>query len=331
MNVAIYSPNWIGDAVLALPFVNACRELHRDARLTVIAKEWVAAVYEQHPSIDHLVSLPADRLRGFAATTLTGWNLRREKFDKIYLLTDSLRSAYIAWLGGIAQRTGYSGQARSIFLSRAVRPPRALEQRSLRYFQLLSAAPDSALHPGPGITFNDEEQDWARGELRMMNLEKPLAVLPGSAAPARRVPADKWRSFLMPFAEAGYQLLMIGGAHDAALADSIVSMLTAGTAVSVTGRQSLRQSLALLGQCAGALATDSGLGQAAANLGLPTVSIFGSENPDITRPLGQRAAIVRESVHCSPCRRNQCHNKEEPLLCLRSIEDASMMEVYEQL
>ena len=164
-----------------------------------------------------------------------------------------------------------------------------------------------------------------------MNLERPLAVLPGTAAPARRVPVDKWRLFLAPFAEQGHPLLIIGGAQDVALAGSIVAALPAGAAVSVSGQLSLRQSLALLGQCAGALATDSGLGHAAANLGLPTVSIFGSENPDITRPLGPRAAIVHKSVHCSPCRRNQCHNMEQPLLCLHSIDDPSVMETYATL
>ena len=50
MNVAIDSPNGTGNAVLAPPFAKTCREQLPGDTTTTIAKQWVAAIYEQHPA-----------------------------------------------------------------------------------------------------------------------------------------------------------------------------------------------------------------------------------------------------------------------------------------
>jgi heptosyltransferase-2 len=44
----------------------------------------------------------------------------------------------------------------------------------------------------------------------------------------------------------------------------------------------------------------------AAALGVPTVAIFGSTDPDLTAPLGGGHRIVREKVDCSPCFLREC-------------------------
>ena len=41
-------------------------------------------------------------------------------------------------------------------------------------------------------------------------------------------------------------------------------------------------------------------------LGVPTVAIFGSTNPQTTYPLGERTVLVRRPVDCSPCLKKVC-------------------------
>ena len=41
-------------------------------------------------------------------------------------------------------------------------------------------------------------------------------------------------------------------------------------------------------------------------LGVPTVAIFGSTEPRLTRPLGKGHIILRHQVECSPCFLRQC-------------------------
>ena len=46
MNIGIYSPNWVGDAVMALKFIGQLRKKYASDELIVIAKDWVADIYD---------------------------------------------------------------------------------------------------------------------------------------------------------------------------------------------------------------------------------------------------------------------------------------------
>ncbi len=72
------------------------------------------------------------------------------------------------------------------------------------------------------------------------------------------------------------------------------------------GKTSLTELITLLRQCSLVLTNDTGTMHLAAALGVPTVSIFGSTEPVLTGPLGDRHIIVRNHVACSPCFKREC-------------------------
>lgn len=348
MNVGIYAPNWIGDAVLSLPFLNLGRRTFPEARITIVAKEWAAAVFEHHPSVDNIITFDGARLKGLLPTTRSGRSLRAARFDRFYLLSDSLRSAYLAWLSRSRERIGFSrrdsaarGQFRSPFLTQVVPPPGSVMHRANRYLLLMgnpSATP--AQIASPGITLTEWERAWATDQMARLQLTEPVAVFPSSVGESRRVPLAKWEAFLAPFLDTQQEILFIGGRQDRPVSEALIHRLNRpvkGRAfdrpamATVCGQTTLRQTMALIALCRGALATDSGLGHIAANLGVRTISIFGAGDPDVTRPLGPRAAAISEPVHCSPCLKNVCRNRDEPLLCLHTIPDHTVWEAYHAL
>ena len=66
MRIGIYSPNWIGDSVIALTFVQSIRAFESDAEIFIVCKEWVAGVYQEHPAIDGVLSFSSAQLSGLA-------------------------------------------------------------------------------------------------------------------------------------------------------------------------------------------------------------------------------------------------------------------------
>ena len=48
MKIAVYSPNWIGDSVLALPFIRCLRVSYPNAEIYIFCKEWVSGIYENN-------------------------------------------------------------------------------------------------------------------------------------------------------------------------------------------------------------------------------------------------------------------------------------------
>ena len=134
-NSLIIAPQWIGDAVMTEPLLRALSE--RGEKITVFAVSWVAPIYR---AMNHITGLQAtvdvpfqhgglqwQARRGLAARIHSGeWG----KFDRAYVLPNSLKSALLPWLANIPERIGYLGEMRYGLLNkRLANPPR--DARSL--------------------------------------------------------------------------------------------------------------------------------------------------------------------------------------------------------
>ena len=105
----VRSPNWLGDAVMALPAVRNLKTMLVHDSLTVATPEKLAALWKKCPFVDRVIAL--ENPKNLQATAR---QLRGGKFDTAVLLPNSLRSASEAYLAGIPQRVGYALGGRGI-------------------------------------------------------------------------------------------------------------------------------------------------------------------------------------------------------------------------
>jgi heptosyltransferase-2 len=61
----------------------------------------------------------------------------------------------------------------------------------------------------------------------------------------------------------------------------------------------------------------------AAALGIPTVGIFGSTNPDRTGPRGGRAVVLYRRIECSPCMERTCRFGHYECLQRIAVDDVA--------
>ncbi|MBN4081373.1 lipopolysaccharide heptosyltransferase II [Caldithrix abyssi] len=317
MRIGVFCPNWVGDAVIALHFFNACRHKNPDATILAICKSWVAPIFENHPAIDGIVSFEKRDLSGLKATRNTGRNLRKLDLDRFYLLSNSFRSAYLAWKSETVYCAGFPGQGRTILLSHVIARPSKPVHRSQNYIHLLNLKDNTSEFEKGVICLSGGEKKWAQNKLKQLDLERPVALFPFSVATSRSIPQVKMLEILDTTNE---PILIFGGKGDQQKGEILVSASNKKNIRSVVGMYGLRKSMALISQCRGALATDSGLGHISANLGVPTVSLFGAGDSTYTGPIGPHTKIVNENVYCSPCLKNKCKNRKEHLLCFEAIK-----------
>src|SRR5215212_9610139 len=97
--IAVFLPNWVGDAVMATPALRALRRHFAGARITGVMRPYVAGALEGGDWFDE--ALPA------TGTLAAAWRLRRRKVDLAVLFPNSFRSALTAWLGGARRIVGY--------------------------------------------------------------------------------------------------------------------------------------------------------------------------------------------------------------------------------
>jgi len=316
MKIAVYSPNWIGDAVMALPFLTELKNQHQNSKIYLICKDWVSGIYNNHPAIDEIITIRRNILSSFIGTLKTGYELRSRNFDEFYTLTDSFRSALISWISGSTRRFGFKSQMRSILLTNSIEIPSHRLHRSKKYLRMLKNANTPITKPE--LYVNDKEKEWAKNELKKLQLNNPVALFPFSVASARTIPDNIIRKWVN---NSKKDYLVFGSKNDLERGNELIKTCNGLSIKSICGRYSLRKSIALISICNYTLATDSGLGHISAALGIPTISFFGPGIPTVTGPLSAKTNIIK---HCYPCMGDLCNKNDEQIKCLKQISKSDI-------
>jgi heptosyltransferase-2 len=148
--ILVVTKPYIGDTVLAIPFLRNLRRAFPHARIDVCAEPTSAAVLAACPYIDEIVPWTRTTPRGrsrrrglFALASLLGSvalaaTLRERRYTRAYLLKTSLSALLLACRGRIPRRIGYARELGRLFLTRAV-PRRKGRHQVETYLDLLRA------------------------------------------------------------------------------------------------------------------------------------------------------------------------------------------------
>lgn len=292
--VLLVGLNWIGDTVMAMPAVQAWRRLHPEAHLAVLVKPGLAGLWKLHGAPDEILTYT----HGLGAALAAARRVRAGRFDRVFVLPHSIRSALIPFLAGVPERVGLPGAGRALMLHRVVQPSLdpARRHQGFEYLDVLAPGAPIRVLEYPQLILPPE----ARAEARRLagHLPAPrLAVLPGAArGPAKRWPVDHFAAVCERWInETPGSVLVLGGRDDLAVAQTLAERL-GPRALSLAGQTSLAGWAALLQGVDAVVANDSGGMHLAAAVGTPVVGIFGLTDPAQTGPLGPRVATVQEGA-----------------------------------
>ncbi|ODS56427.1 MAG: lipopolysaccharide heptosyltransferase II [Acidobacteria bacterium SCN 69-37] len=309
--MVVRPPNWLGDAVMALPALAAVRQHFADAHLTVAAVPAVAALFREDTDVrpDDVIDLPGAR-RDQVRLLADG------HFDLGLLLPNSWRSAWQFRRAGIAERWGYRASGRGLLLTRAVRRPRGLVHQADYYRHLVRELGIACDEAGPRLapreaSLREADRLLARGD--SARAARLVGIAPGAAyGQAKQWPPDRVAAVvarLVATREAA--CVLVGAGHDRDAGRAVESWLRAhapaasGRVVNLIGQTSLRALTGVLSRTDAVLANDSGAMHLAAALGRPVVAVFGPTDDRVTRPIGDHH-VLTASVFCRPCMLRDC-------------------------
>jgi heptosyltransferase II len=315
--IMVRATNWIGDAIISLPAIEALRARFPDTEILVVAKPSVAEVYQNHPALLRVLAYDPDgehRGRSGLRTFLEA--LRKEGCEAAILLQQAFHAAWIAWRAGIPLRVGYGTQGRGALLTHAVGLPAGghIGHQSSEYLELLFRAGLLDERPAPvrrvQLGVSKKERRWSADALRALGLEGPryfVGLDPGASyGPAKRWPVDRFAALGDRLVGAlGADVLVFGSKDERPLAEAVARAMR-HTPVVLAGTTTIRQWMALTERCRLVIANDSGPMHLAAAIGVPVVAIFGSTDDHRTGPLSPWARVVRHTVACSPCGLREC-------------------------
>jgi heptosyltransferase-2 len=315
--VVVVAPNWLGDAVMALPSIADLRRHLPSARILVAARRSVADLFRLVPSVDEVITLQWGgtpwRRRGFDEDVRA---LRAAAVDAALLLPNSFAAAWLIARAGVRQRWGYAADMRGKLLTRAVRRPTGSLHQGAYYQHLIRGLGIEAGPLQPSLVISESAAASARQLLveRGWDRERPLVVLaPGAAyGTAKRWIPSYAAELIANLVRDGRTCVLVGSRADASTTQMIHEGVASGCrsqVIDLAGETSLEMLAATLSVAQACVCNDSGAMHLAAAIGTPLVALFGPTREYETSPLtraGGRADVLTNPVSCRPCMLREC-------------------------
>jgi heptosyltransferase-2 len=319
-HIVILAPNWLGDAVMALPAIRDVRAGAPAASITVAARPGVAALFRLVRGVDQVVPINADG------------GLGRGRFDAALLLPNSFHAALVAFRAGIPERWGYRADCRGPLLTRAIARPSRGHQ--IDYYQNLTEALGFARgEPRPEIPMQPEFGRRASALLADVgwNGRDPIVGLaPGAAyGGAKRWPPEYFAELVLALAADGVATVMVGSGVDSKTGAEIKRAIgNRGGVLNLIGRTDLEALCGVLAACRTLVTNDSGAMHVAAALGVPVTAVFGPTReretaPRNPSPPGPTHTLIVNDVWCRPCMERECPLDHR---CMRGVPPSIVLD-----
>lgn len=322
----VVSPNWLGDAVMALPAIADLKRHFADRPMLVAARPAVSSLFTMVPNVARVVKAEPSAIRDSTPSVAV-------------LFPNSFASAWLVWRAGVPERWGYARDVRRALLTRAVRPPKQAMHQG-EYYQYLVRELGLATGPlEPTLLIGADAPADARRLLSQHGWEggSPLVVLaPGAAYGKAKqwIPGHVVRLVTDLVRERGMTCALVGSRGDGQTTRAIREAAPEDCRpriIDLAGATTLPVLAAVMSLAAACVSNDSGAMHLAAAAGVPVVATFGSTNEKATSPLaraGVPAEIVTNPVWCRPCMLRECPIDHR---CMTGIEPARVLAAVDRV
>ncbi len=311
--ILVRAPNWIGDAVMCLPALACLRNAQPEAEITVLLKPKVKDIFLNNPDIDGIMEYQSSTSHGgLSGRIRLSGEIKKRGFDAAVLFQNAFDAAFLSFISGIPERIGYARDLRTPLLTRAIRPGNEiLGAHQVNYYLniIKQIGPAHADDIKPRLRVTDEEAAWAKGFISGLG---PVGSSFAGAAPGASFgPAKRWTGFgalLRKLSEeSGLAPIVFGGPEDREICEKVFDEIgDVRHKANLCGSISLRQFIAIANELSLFVTNDSGPMHIASALGVPTVAVFGSTDPELTGPLNALSRVVIRRLSCSPCFKREC-------------------------
>jgi len=320
MNTLIIKLGALGDVVISTPIIDAIARAHADGTVWLLTSPAYTALFADRP---HLRVFGCER-RGWRAMLRMIFWIRSQRFDRVFDLQSSERSAVVCALSGIRWRAGghahfpygvhpaekWRGQYHIFDHQNALLAAAGLPIAEPRPHLAVAAADDAAVH------------DWlARHTLTTGG----FVVI--HAGTSRGGEAKRWPHFgdlAAALESRGLRVVWSGGPADI----EINATLARRAGIDSLGFFTVPRLVALGRQARFAVSNDSGPMHVLSASGCPVYGLFGPTDWRRNHALGQRERVIASTAPCAGCGTRS--RDPERHTCLSGISAATVIDRLER-
>jgi len=332
LKIGVFIPNWIGDAVMCTPTLRALRRnFGPSAKLVGILRPYVADCLAGSAWLDEMIYY--DR-RSDDPTMWPGAvrrSMLEQKLDATVHLTNSFRTALLAWSSGVKQRVGYVRNGRGPLLTHKLYNPRRgfhrLPMSTIDEYLSLAYAMGCELEsPRLELATLPADETAADAVWHKLNLpsgDQVVVLNSGGAYGAAKIwPSEYFAQLARRIVdEQGLSVLVLCGPAERIMAREIIKLADHPR---VTGLPDEELSVGLSKACVRRsrllVTTDSGPRFFAVAFDVPVISLFGPTPIAATRTHYDREICLHHAVPCGPCGKRTCPLKHHDCMRLLGVE-----------
>jgi len=259
----------IGDAVMTTPVLQALHELYPKAVIDIVGDQRSIEIFKYCPFRGEIFHKQKNSfLRGVPALLISLW---AHSYDLVVdIRTDGL--AYLLPAG-----------KRLTKINRKATGPHAVQQHLGIISEIYQGAP-----PQCHVWTGEKENNFTKEVLGDYYDKKLLGVGPGANADVKIWPKENYLSLVKKTENRFNAVVFFGNNKDKEYSNYISSRVDI-PCISLCGMTSILEAVAIQRRLNIFVGNDSGLGHMAGAAGVPTLTIFGTGEPDRYRPWGERS------------------------------------------
>ena len=334
--VVVRSPNWLGDAIMALPAMTCLKNtLPEECGFFVVCPDNLFPLYSSIPWISKIITI------GSGHSSLSKGKLKELASMGAgvgFLFVNSFRSAWYFWKT-VPKVYGASNGLRNILLTKSFKvkwhekKSYSEEHQSYKYLSMVYELGCGKLDVKcPEFTLIDSSELKSRELKTFLEKGKVLVIAPGAAYG----PAKRWSAFSYNdvchywIKEKKGRVVIVGSGNELKTAESVASGLDNSYVLNLAGKINLKELIYLLKKSDICVSNDSGVMHLGSVLDTKGVAIFGSTDPFATGPLSKNWAVLLKKQSCAPCFSRECVNAEKDYRCLKAITLADVIEAIKK-
>lgn len=319
--IIVRMPNWLGDFVMATAALQKIKEVYPESRLIVMCKKAFLPLLKNDRNIDGF--LPFEQIKGWFNKEKKEVieRIKKEKFDKGVLFTNSFSSAYLFWRGKVKIRIGYKAHCRSFLVNEKKSFPKNI--RKTHQVDIYKGLISAALKENnfiPKIDLADSEIALARSLLEKEGaiLEKIIVgISPLSAyGEAKCWPQERYLQLATELLKDRDLFVIFVGDRPIFSKEEKEKWSSLSRMIDLGGKTDVSTLAGVIKLCNLFVTNDSGPMHLAHALGVSLVAIFGSTCDIMTGPY-HGGEVIHKKVACSPCFRRSC---KKDFSCMKNVE-----------
>ena len=340
MKILVVRYRFIGDMILTIPFLRNLRYACPEAQIDMLVSPNSGEVIEDCPYVNNFIYFDTTRKHKYEGTNEKKKSffyyvtvLKKNKYDKAYILKRSFSSAMLCFLSGVKERIGFNSENRGFLLTKKVKYDKK-KHESLCFLDILKE---------DNIEVKDYYlENWVSDkDIKKINnllnengineYEKYVIVNASASNENKMWDLNNYAKIVEYIInEKNLRVIFIGAKQDYKIYENMqyTKPLLKET-INLCGKVTIKDSLAILKNAKFMLGNDSGNLHMASSVGTKVIGLYGPMPFEKWYALGENNILLRGNLECMPCAsKGKCKNNNA---CMKSISIEMVKQAIDKL